>query len=100
VGEFVDDGDADLSGQLVEVVTGVAERQPEDRYHVGPFGSGALGVGNPLVETEEVGLVGVAVDHADDDVVEYRRQLGGKRGERLIDETLEPVAGERVQPVR
>ena len=53
-------------------------------------------MGHALVETEQVGLVGIAIVDLHDDVVEHGLQLVGQLVERLGDEPLEPVARQRL----
>jgi hypothetical protein len=56
----------------------------------------ALGQREPLVEPQQVGLLGIAVLHQDDDVVQQRHELGRDLVERVGDQFLEPLARERL----
>src|SRR3712207_3661088 len=78
VRDLVDDGDRDLLDDLLGGRADVTDRLAVDHDPVGQRAAvlpAALGQRVALVEAQEVGFVGVAVLHQDDDVVHQRQQL-------------------------
>src|SRR4051812_17806322 len=79
VRDLVDDGDRDLLDDVVRGLTDVADRLAVDHDPVRQLAAvlpAPLAERDSLVEPEQIRLVGIAVLHQDDDVVQMLHQLG------------------------
>src|SRR5699024_856491 len=93
VRDLVDDGHRDLVHQLLLGRAEIAERSAEDRDGVREepgIGGVAFGERDPLVQAQQVGLLGVPVGDQHHHVVHGREQLVRDRVEGVVDEGLEP----------
>src|SRR3954452_12533810 len=94
VRDLVDDGDGDLVDDVLLGLADVADRLAIDHDPVRQLAAvvpAPLGQGEPLVEPEQVRLVGVPVLHEDDDVVEQLHQLHRHLVEGIGDQLLEDL---------
>src|SRR5439155_13774652 len=82
VRELVEDGDPDLSLELLRIGERLLERKPVDRHL-------RRQVGLALEQAEEVGIVMVLVLHDHCDVLETRAKAPRERVERVPDVLLE-----------
>src|SRR5215218_2106934 len=90
--EFVQNSDTDLLLELIRVRKRLLERQPVDADLVGKVARGGarpLRQGRPLVQPEQIGVLGVLVAHDHRDVLERGGELWRQRPERRADMLLE-----------